>query len=128
MTQDEMTKRILHALLQPKIKILGHPTGRLMNRRDGIYADWDKIFRLCKEKNIALEINAHPLRLDLPDLLVRQAIGMGVGLIINTDAHKSDQMNLMKYGVDVAERGWATKDDIMNTRPLDEFEKWLKNY
>lgn len=124
--KEQMTKRILRALENPQVKILGHPTGRLLGRREGYEVDWEEIFAFCQKHGKALEINAWPQRLDLPDLLVRQAIAKGVGLIISTDAHKVSEMDLMPYGVAVARRGWAEKNDILNTLDYNEFYQWLK--
>jgi len=123
---NKMTQRVLNALEFPKVKILSHPTGRILNKREGIRLDWQKIFSACKKKNIALEINAWPDRLDLPDTLVRQAISAGVKLCVNTDAHILDEMNNMFFGVEVARRGWATKNAIINTLSFDEFKNWIK--
>ena len=125
-TKEEMTKRVTTALnFHPKVRIFGHPTGRLLGKREGYELDWGKIFDVCRKRDIALEINAHFMRLDLPDVLVREAIRHGVKLVIDTDSHAADQMYLMKYGVSVARRGWATKHDIMNTRNYAGFRKWL---
>ena len=123
--KEQMTKRILRALENPQVKILGHPTGRLLGRREGYEVDWEEIFAFCQKHGKALEINAWPQRLDLPDLLVRQAIAKGVGLVISTDAHKVLEMDLMPYGVAVARRGWAEKNDILNTLDYNEFYRWL---
>lgn len=125
MPKEAMTKRILKALSYPKVRIFGHPTGRMINERDGVDADWDKIFSLCAEKNIALEINSWPQRLDLPDHLVWQARKTGVKFAINTDSHRKGEMGLIKYGVFVAKRGWLRQSDIINTLPYDKFEGWL---
>jgi len=89
--------------------------------------EWEKIFDYCQKNKVALEINAWPLRLDLPDILVSEAIKNGVKLIINTDAHQVNQMDLMFYGLTVARRGWAKKNDIINTLSYGEFKKWLFN-
>jgi len=126
MDSKKMTKRIIKGLSNPKAKIFGHPTGRLLNQRPSIDFDYDEILDFCKKYNIALEINAWPSRLDLPDTMVKQAVQNGVKLIINTDSHAVWQMNLMKFGIAVARRGWATKDDILNTMHYNEFIKWLK--
>ncbi|MCL5675594.1 MAG: helix-hairpin-helix domain-containing protein [Patescibacteria group bacterium] len=125
--KDEMTKRILKGLSHPKARILGHPTGRLLNERPGIEADWPDIFEFCQKNNKALEINSWPYRLDLPDTMVREAVKMGVKMVIDTDSHASDQMDVMRYGVYTARRGWATKENILNTLPPDMFRKWLEN-
>jgi len=125
MERDSMTKRILEGLNHPKVKIFGHPTARLLNQREGIVADWEKIFSFCKEKGIALEVNASPTRLDLPDSLVKEAVKVGVKIVINTDSHVVDQMELMFYGVAVARRGWAEPRDIVNTLGYNSFIKWI---
>ncbi len=109
MNKKEMTKRVLKGLSHPKAKILTHPTGRLLNERPGYELDFEQIFDFCKKNNKALEINSWYKRLDLPDILVHEAIKQGIKMIINTDSHAVDQMNLMQYGVSVARRGWAEK-------------------
>lgn len=126
--RNSMTERVLRALSShPKIRILGHPTGRLLTKRDGIELDWDRVFSLCLERNIALEINANPQRLDLPDTIVYEAVKGKIPLIINTDSHAMSQMELMKYGVSVARRGWSQKDDILNTLGYTQFREWMLN-
>lgn len=122
---DEMTKRVLTALDNPKIKILGHPTGRLLGKREGYEMHWRKIFEKCKKKDIALEINSWPERLDLPDSLVYEATQLGCSFIINTDAHAVSHMENMPFGVAVARRGWLTKHDIINTKPRDFVKEWI---
>jgi len=126
-SKGQMTERILKALGNRHVRILGHPTGRLIGKREAYEADWLKIFNYCKNHNIALEINAWPDRLDLPDTLVRQAISIGTKLVISTDAHADDQMELMTFGVSVARRGWTQKSDILNTLGYNEFYLWLIN-
>ena len=125
LSQPQMTARILKALNYPKVKILGHPTGRLINKRIGYELDWDKIFAICKSKQIALEINASPFRLDLSEDLVKKAINSGVKLASNTDSHSLEHLDFMPYGVDVARRGWATKADIVNTYSWNKLSQWL---
>jgi DNA polymerase (family X) len=127
MNKDEMTKRVIKGLTHPKAKILTHPTGRLINKRVGYELNWNDLFSFCKKNNKILEINAYPERLDLPDLLVRQAIDSGVMMVIDTDSHSLAQMDLMPYGVSVAKRGWATKHNILNSKEYNEIEKWLKS-
>lgn len=126
MSKEDMTKRIIQGLSHPKAKILAHPTGRMIGIRQGYDLNFQKIFEFCKKHNKALEINAWPNRLDLTDTIIRQAINNKVKLAINTDSHTSSQMVLMKYGVAMARRGWATKDDIINTLSYNELAKWLK--
>jgi len=120
------TKRVLSALQHPKVKIFAHPTGRLLGKREGVEFNWPEIFEFCKGKNKWLEINATPARLDLPDTLVKEAVKEGVKLTLGTDAHHKDALAHMRYGVSVARRGWVTKDNIVNTRTLKEFEKMLE--
>lgn len=123
--RETMTSRILKGLSHHKVRIFGHPTGRLINSREGVQADWKRIFEYCKERDIALEINASPQRLDLPDTLIHEARECGLKFIISTDSHHVDHMSNMRYGVSVARRGFLTKDDILNTLPVSKFEKWL---
>jgi len=126
MSRDQMTKRVLKAIAHPKIKILGHPTGRKLGSREGYELDWDRVFDFCKKHDKWLEVNALPDRLDLPDVLVCEAVKNGVKMVINTDSHAVEHMDLMKYGVSVARRGWAQKKDIINTLPYDKIMKELK--
>jgi DNA polymerase (family X) len=125
--RKQMTKRLLSAIENPYVNIIGHPTGRLINDRRGIDVDWSEIFDAVLKYNKILEINAQPNRLDLPDDLVYEAIKKGIKLIINTDAHAKGGLSLMGYGVDVARRGWCTKNNIVNTLHLNEFLRLLKH-
>jgi DNA polymerase (family 10) len=124
--KEQMTKRVLSAFNYPKVKIFAHPTARKLGKREGVELNWPEIFAACKEKNIWLEVNSDPMRLDLPDFLVKEAITSGVKLTLGTDAHHKDGLNNMQYGVYVARRGWATKNDIINTQNLEEFTKGVK--
>jgi DNA polymerase (family X) len=124
--KKDMTQRVLSGLTHPKAKILGHPTGRLLNERTGYQLNWDLIFDFCKKNYIAIEISSSPKRLDPPDQIIREGIKNGVKFIISTDSHALWQMEFMKYGVYMARRGWATKNDILNTLSYNEFVKWLK--
>lgn len=121
----ETTKRVLDALAQPQVKIFAHPTGRLINKREGVELDWDLVFDYCLKNNKWIEINADPMRLDLPDFLVRDAVKFGVKLSFGTDAHHKDAMENMVNAVNVARRGWCTKKDIVNTRSLEDFQAML---
>lgn len=125
--KETMTKRIINGLSHKKAKILAHPTGRLINIRPGYELDWDQVLSFCKKYNKALEINSWPTRLDLPEAIVRKAVDFGVKLIINTDSHAAWQMDMIKYGISVAKRGWAKKQDILNTLEYNEFIKWTKS-
>lgn len=126
MSRREMTKRVLCALEHPKIRIFGHPTGRKLEEREGYELDWEQIMAFCRKNQKWLEISAWPNRLDLPDTLVRQVVKSGVKIVINSDSHAVSHLDLMNYGVSVARRGWATKNDIINTMGYNELEKTLK--
>ncbi len=124
--QEKMTNRILRAIRNPHVDVLAHPTCRLLGEREPIMVDIEAIFRAAAETNTALEINAMPSRLDLKDIHVLRAKELGVKLIIATDAHSSSQLDLIRFGVGVARRGWCEARHILNTRPLEEMEAFLK--
>lgn len=126
LSREKMTKRVLTAFEHPKVKVFAHPTARKLNHREGVELEWQKIFEYCLKNKKYLEVNAEPLRQDLPDTLVKEAVGKGVKMTMGTDSHNVDSMDNMKYGVFVARRGWATKSDILNTLSLEEFEKMIK--
>lgn len=127
LTREQMTARVLRGLSHPKVKILGHPTGRLLDKREGYELDWDQIFAFCLKNNKALEINACPYRLDLPDILVREAVKRGVKIVINTDAHGLEEMDWLDHGLSVARRGWVQKKDLLNSWNYARIKKWLIN-
>ena len=120
-----MTKRILTACQSPYVQVISHPTGRKLQEREAYEVDWREVFEECLKTKTMLEVNAWPNRLDLPDVLVREAIKVGTKLIINTDSHEVSQMDNMRFGVAVARRGWASAKDIVNTLPWLEFKKWF---
>ncbi|OGK14687.1 hypothetical protein A3C98_03640 [Candidatus Roizmanbacteria bacterium RIFCSPHIGHO2_02_FULL_37_15] len=122
---ETMTNRVLRALSYPKVKILGHPTGRLLGKREGYELNWTKIFAACRQSNIAIEINSWPDRLDLPDLLVREGLTHKAKFMLNTDAHANSQLEGIFYGVSVAKRGWCKKNDIINTLSYEKFRNWI---
>lgn len=125
--KKDVTERIIRAITaHPKVRIFGHPTGRLLSSREGVDADWVRVFEVAQEHDVAIEINAAPERLDLPDHLVFDARARGLKFTIDTDAHAKESMDLMRYGVSVARRGWATKRDILNTFGYTEFTQWLE--
>ncbi|MCX8009040.1 MAG: DNA polymerase/3'-5' exonuclease PolX [Patescibacteria group bacterium] len=126
-SRDDMTKRIIKALTtHEKVRIFGHPTGRLLLKREGVDADWKEVMNVVQERDMAMEINAYPDRLDLPDTLVRDAVEREIKLCIDTDSHEVHQMTYMRYGVAVARRGWAERDDIVNTMSEEKFRSWLQ--
>lgn len=125
-SKEKMTQRILKALENPYVKVLTHPTNRLLNERGASDVDWEEIFRFVAKNNKALEINAFPNRLDLPDSLVRTAKSLGVKFVLGTDSHAIDSMETMKFGVAVARRGWATKGDIINAWEWTKLKEWFR--
>jgi len=127
MGQDRatVTKRTLAAMDNPHVHVIGHPTGRLLGKREAMDIDIDQVIRHAVETHTALEVNASWQRLDLKDVHVRQAIDAGAMLVLNTDAHAPDQFDFMSFGVQTARRGFATPDSILNTRPLAPLRKWL---
>lgn len=126
--QDEatMTKRILTGI-KSGIKILGHPSGRLIGHRHGYDVDWIEIFKACAKYKVALEVNSFPERLDLKDTLIKDALSYGCKFCIDSDAHALEHMDLIKYGIATARRGWATKADVINSWELERLLKWFKN-
>ncbi len=125
--KEKMTKRIVDALNSGRVDILGHPTGRLINEREPLLADMDKVFEAAKENNVVMEINAQPSRLDLNDENAMKAKRYGLKFSIDTDAHRVSHFQYMRYGVGMAKRGWLSKEDVINTldakRVLNFFEK-----
>jgi DNA polymerase (family 10) len=112
MDKKEMTQRIITALKNPLTKILAHPTGRIIGQRPGFEFDYREVFKVAKEEGVALEINAHPSRLDLNDNLTKLAVDLGCKIVINTDSHAAVELTNMKYGIDVARRGWVQEKDL----------------
>ena len=126
MEKEKMTERIIQAMKNPSVDIIAHPTGRILKRRDEYECDFNKILRTAKETGTVLEINSFPERLDLNDQNIRKAKEVGVKMVINTDSHHKDQLRLIEFGIAQARRGWAEKDDIINTQPLEKLLKILK--
>ena len=121
----QQTRRLARALRHPSVDILAHPTGRLLGVRAGARFDFAEVCRVARGQGVMLEVNAHPERLDLDDTLVRAALEHGVRLTLGTDAHAAAELGAMPWGVDQARRGWATADDVVNTRPLAALRKRL---
>jgi DNA polymerase (family 10) len=119
------TRRILAALDHPKVSILAHPVGRLIDRREPYDVDMLAVIRKCKARDVALELNAHPERLDLTDLACRMAKDEGACVVINSDAHSEHEFDNLEFGIGQARRGWLEKADVINARPLREVRAWL---
>ncbi|MET8766920.1 DNA polymerase/3'-5' exonuclease PolX [Streptomyces sp. NPDC004658] len=121
-----MTRRLVRACEHPYVNILGHPTTRLIGKRPGVDADWDEVFAVCARTGTALEVNAQPDRLDLRDEDILRAREHGVRFAVNTDAHSVPHLGQLRYGVATAQRGWLTKEDVINTWTLTRLRRFLR--
>jgi len=126
--KEVQTERLVRAMKNPHIDILAHPTGRKVLTREAMALDMDKVFKTAKETGTVLEINAYPERLDLKDVHVHQALGLGIKLSLGTDAHLLSHLAFMEFGVFQARRGWAEKKDIICTMCFDEIKEFLKQH
>jgi len=127
MEPAQMTERMLKAVENPNTPLIGHPTGRLLLRRDAYKFDIEAVLNAAAKHKVAMEHNAYPDRLDLNDQHLRMAKQRGVKIVINTDAHHTSHMDMIKYGVLQARRAWLTKDDVLNALPPDKFAKAMKH-
>ena len=123
---SKQTERIIRAMDNPHFQIFGHPTARLLNRREPMDIDLNAIIKAAKERGVIIELNSQPDRLDLPHNYCKAAAEQGVKILISTDAHSVDNLSYMQNGVTEARRGWLTKKDVINTLPLNEFLNALK--
>ena len=123
----QMTDRFLKAIANPNVSLIGHPTGRILLRRDAYQLDLDAILKSAAEHKVAMELNSYPDRLDLCDSHLRLAKRNGVKIVINTDAHHTSHMEKIRYGVLQARRAWLTKEDVLNTLPAEKFAKAMKH-
>jgi DNA polymerase (family X) len=126
MEAEEMTRRVIRAIQNPNVKILAHPTGRLILEREPFKINLREVVQAAVDHGVILEINAYPDRLDLKDVDARMARDLGARLAINTDAHSAFQLELMKFGVFTARRGWIEARDVINTLPLEGLLKALR--
>jgi DNA polymerase (family 10) len=118
---DEQTARILRAIRHPAVHILAHPTGRRLGKREAMKFDVDAVLREAAELGVAVELNANPGRLDLKDAHLMRAKELGCKIVVSTDAHGTQELDFMRYGVEQARRAWLTADDVINTYPLERF-------
>jgi DNA polymerase (family 10) len=125
-SKDEMTKRIVRACENPYVNVIGHPTGRKIGQRPPIEFDMDEVFKAAARTGTALEVNSYPDRLDLRDEHIMWAKRHGVKFSVDTDSHSTVHLPYLRYGVGTAQRGWLTKDDVINTWPLTRLRKFLK--
>ena len=126
LSKTAMTRRIVRALQHPRVHVLGHPTGRLLGKREPYPLDMEEIVKAARDYSVLLEINGQPDRLDLNDLHVAMARQAGVRVVIGTDAHRIEELGCMRYGVDQARRGWCEATDVANTLHLDAFRKLIQ--
>lgn len=124
---EQMTERVLRAIENPYVRILGHPTGRLLLRREPFALDVEAVLRRCAELGVAVEHNAYPDRLDLNDRNLRLAKELGCKIVVNTDSHHTSHFDKMRYGIRQLRRAWLTADDVLNTRPADSLLRALRS-
>lgn len=122
--REQITRRMLNAVTNPYVDVIGHPSGRILGQREESAVDLDAVIDTAATTGTALEVNSTPSRLDLDDVHVRRAIRLGVKIAINSDAHHPDGLDNLAYGVATARRGWATAADVLNTMTLDELLAW----
>jgi DNA polymerase (family X) len=122
----EMTERMLAAIENPYTQIIGHPTGRLLLRREELPYDMEKVLDACAKHGVAMECNSYPDRLDLKDVYLRMCKEKGVKVVISTDSHGTGNLAYIRYGVTMARRGWLEKKDVINTLPVEEFLEALR--
>jgi DNA polymerase (family 10) len=126
-SSSEMTDRLLKAISNPHVSFVGHPTGRMLLRRDAYQFDIDAVLKHAAKCKVAMELNSYPDRLDLCDRHLRLATQYGVKIVINTDSHHTSHLDKIRFGVLQARRAWLTKDDVLNTLPVEAFAKAMKH-
>ncbi|QDE89686.1 phosphoesterase [Myxococcus xanthus] len=126
MDEDQMTRRLLAAMDNPCLQILGHPTGRLINSREPYPVRMDEVLERAAARGVAVEVNGKPARLDIKAEYVRQAVKRGVRLVVSCDAHQKEDLRNLAFAVATARRGWARKGDVLNTLPADRFVTALR--
>jgi DNA polymerase (family 10) len=127
LNRDDMTDRLLAAVRSGVVHCLGHPTDRMIGKRDPITFDVERVVEACTEHKVCLEINSQPDRLDLPDFHCRRVRHAGVRFAMVTDAHSNIELDFMRYGILVARRGWLEKGHVINTKTARQLEAWLSN-
>jgi DNA polymerase (family X) len=121
-----MTDRMLAAIENPYTQIIGHPTGRLLLRRDPLDYDMDQVLAACAKHGVAMECNSYPDRLDLKEVYLRMCKERGVKVVISTDSHNTVNLAQIRYGVTMARRGWLEKKNVINTLPVEDFLNALR--
>jgi DNA polymerase (family 10) len=125
--KETQTDRIIQAIKSDQVDIIGHLTGRLLNRRSGYELDIEPVLQAAAQYQVALEINSHPDRLDIDEHISRQAREMGIKIAINSDAHHQEDLKLLHYGIISARRGWLQAEDVLNTMDYDSLITYLRN-
>ena len=123
-----MTDRLLRAIHSGHISILGHPTGRILLRREGYEFDFEEILKAAAIEKVAMELNAYPDRLDLSDRHLKMAKERGVKIVVNTDSHHTSHLEKMRFGVVQARRAWLTSRDVLNTLPVKQFAEAMRRH
>jgi len=123
---DQIMKRLMTAVRNPHVDIIGHCTGRMIGRREGADINFTELLKAAADHKVMMEINAHPSRLDLDDIHAAAAKDLGIPIVISTDSHSVNGFEVLEYGVDQARRAGLTADDVANTKPLNEFRRLLK--
>ena len=121
---QQITQRVVGALHNPYVDVIGHPSGRILGQRNESAADLDAVIRTAAETGTALEVNSHPSRLDLDDVHIRQAVEQGVPIAIDSDAHNPEGLDVLFFGLATARRGWASASNVLNCMTLDELQAW----
>ena len=126
MPKDEQTRRLIRACENPHVNVIGHPTGRRIGKRAPIEFDFEAVFQAAARTGTALEVNSGPDRLDLRDEHILWAKRAGCRFAVDTDAHSTVHLPFLRYGVGTAQRGWLTKDDVINAWPLAKLQRFLR--
>lgn len=124
--RERIMKRLLAAIQNPHVDIIGHPTGRLVGKREGADIDMSEMLKAAADHGVMMEINAHFKRLDLDEINAAAAKDLGIPIVISTDAHSVNGFDVLQYGVDQARRAGLTKKDVANTRTLSQFRRLMK--
>jgi DNA polymerase (family 10) len=126
LSRDKQTERVLRAMDNPNFTIFGHPSGRLIGSRSPYDLDMDRILHGALDKGCLLELNSQPDRLDIDDVTCKAAKDMGIKVVISTDAHRTADLRLVRFGLGQARRGWLEPGDVANTKPLEELRKLFR--
>ncbi|MBC7965295.1 MAG: PHP domain-containing protein [Fuerstia sp.] len=123
---EQIMKRLMAAVKNPHVDIIGHCTGRMIGRREGADVNFTDLLKAAADNRVMMEINAHPSRLDLDDIHAAAAKELGIPIVISTDSHSVNGFEVLEYGVDQARRAGLTADDVANTKSLKEFRRLMK--